>query len=221
MYPFSVHQDWNFLFDALNYLYYAKDIYPTLFFYGSEDMKKTIVGIFLVLAGMIIAFPLFSMSYYTMVRTSTPQFCASCHEIQFAYNTWKTSTHVNNAQGFVADCMDCHLPAPHDTINFFYAKTFHGVKDLFVHFFTSKPYVHAQNRDAAYASFKNEQCQKCHRNILHIPDKRGAMLAHRDVLYSRPGYEKRCVDCHRNLVHNASPVYRYKEYQEAYRGLGL
>ncbi len=60
--------------------------------------------------GIIIAFPLFSISYYTMVRTSTPQFCASCHEIQFAYNTWKTSTHVNNAQGFVADCMDCHLP---------------------------------------------------------------------------------------------------------------
>ncbi|MEZ4567046.1 MAG: NapC/NirT family cytochrome c [Desulfobacterales bacterium] len=39
------------------------------------------------------------MTYYTMVRTSTPEFCASCHEIQFAYNTWKTSTHVNNAQG--------------------------------------------------------------------------------------------------------------------------
>lgn len=66
-------------------------------------MKKTIVGTFLVLAGMIIAFPLFSMSYYTMVRTSTPQFCASCHEIQFAYNTWKTSTHVNNGLVLVAE----------------------------------------------------------------------------------------------------------------------
>jgi len=184
-------------------------------------MKKTIVGALLVLAGIIIAFPIFSMSYYTMVRTSTPQFCASCHEIQFAYNTWKTSTHVNNAQGFVADCMDCHLPAPHDTVNFFYAKTFHGVKDLFVHFFTSKPYDNAKNREAAYASFKNEQCQKCHRNILYIPNKRGAMLAHRDVLYPRPGYEKRCVDCHRNLVHNASTVYQYKQYQEDYRGIGL
>ena len=196
-------------------------IHATLPCNGSEDMKKTIVGTLLVLAGIIIAFPLFSMSYYTMVRTSTPQFCASCHEIQFAYNTWQTSTHVNNAQGFVADCMDCHLPAPHDTVNFFYAKTFHGVKDLFVHFFTNKPYDHAKNREAAYASFKNEQCQKCHRNILYIPNKRGAMLAHRDVLYPRPGYEKRCVDCHRNLVHNASQVYQYKQYQDDYRGIGL
>ncbi|HIJ58013.1 MAG TPA: cytochrome C, partial [Deltaproteobacteria bacterium] len=63
-------------------------------------MKKYLVSGLLVIIGILIAFPLFSISYYTMVRTSTPQFCASCHEIQFAYNTWKTSTHVNNAQGF-------------------------------------------------------------------------------------------------------------------------
>jgi nitrate/TMAO reductase-like tetraheme cytochrome c subunit len=170
--------------------------------------------------GIIVAFPLFSISYYTMVRTSTPQFCASCHEIQFAYNTWKTSTHVNNAQGFVADCMDCHLPAPHDTFNFFYAKTAHGIKDVIVHI-TGVAYDREKNRKKAYASFTNQQCRKCHRNILYIPDKRGAMLAHRDVIYARPGYEKRCVDCHKNLVHTARAVYQYKQYSTPYRGQGL
>ncbi len=183
--------------------------------------SKYTMGVLLVGAGILIAFPLFSMAYYTMVRTSTPKFCASCHEIQFAYNTWKTSTHVNNAQGFVADCMDCHLPAPHDTVDFFYTKTAHGIKDVFVHFFTLDEYDHEKNRQKAYASFKNEQCQKCHRNILHIPNKRGAMLAHRAVLYARPGNEKKCVDCHRNLVHTQSAVYRYKQYRETYRGTGL
>ena len=173
-----------------------------------------------IAVGIIIAFPLFSIAYYTMVRTTTPQFCASCHEIQFAYNTWKTSTHVNNTQGFVADCMDCHLPAPHDTFEFFYAKTAHGIKDVVMHFLQEE-YDHERNRQKAYAFFKNEQCQKCHRNILYIPDKRGAMLAHRSVLYARPGYEKRCVDCHRNLVHNARQFYQYKQYRETYRGLGL
>ncbi len=172
--------------------------------------------------GIVIAFPLFSVFYYTMVRTSTPQFCASCHEIQFAYNTWKTSTHANNAQGFVADCMDCHLPAPHDTFNFFYAKTAHGIKDVVVHFIQDpSEYDHKEQRRIAYASFKNEQCQKCHRNILYIPDKRGAMLAHRSVLYARPGYEKKCVDCHQNLVHNSREFYQYKQYQDTYRGIGL
>lgn len=170
--------------------------------------------------GIVIAFPLFSITYYTMVRTTTPQFCAICHEIQFAYNTWKTSTHVNNAQGFVADCMDCHLPAPYDTYEFFYAKTAHGIKDIVIHFFQEE-YDHEKNRQKAYASFKNDQCQKCHRNLLYIPNQRGAMLAHRAVVYARPGYEKRCVDCHKNLVHNARQLYQYKQYRDTYRGLGL
>jgi len=185
-------------------------------------MRKYLLPIFLVALGVIIAFPLFSISYYTMVRTSTPEFCASCHEIRFAYNSWKTSSHVNNAQGFVADCMDCHLPAPHDTFNFFYAKTAHGIKDIFVHFTQDMSrYDHELQRSKAYASFKNEQCLKCHRNILYIPDKRGAMLAHRAVLYAQPGNEKRCVDCHRNLVHNKREHYDYKQYKMPYRGLGI
>lgn len=183
------------------------------------DWRKVVKPAVLISIGIIVAFPVFSILYYTMVRTSTPGFCASCHEIRFAYNTWKTSTHVNNAQGFVADCMDCHLPAPHETFQFFYAKTLHGIKDIFIHF-TQDEYDHEKNRQKAYASFTNNQCQKCHLNILNIPDKRGAMLAHRTVLYARPGYEKKCVDCHKNLVHNKSELYRYKQYQDTYRGLG-
>jgi len=184
-------------------------------------MKKShLKALILVAIGIIIAFPLFSMTYYTMVRTSTPTFCASCHEIQPAYHSWKTSTHVNNAQGVVADCMDCHLPAPQNTIDFFYAKTFHGIKDVLVHF-TQDEYDAKKNREAAYGYISNDQCQKCHRNILNIPDKRGAMLAHRDVIYARPGYEKRCVDCHRNLVHNQSPTYRYKQYRSTYRAISM
>lgn len=182
--------------------------------------KKLSKPALLIFFGVLLAFPLFSLSYYTMVRTSTPQFCASCHEIQPAYNEWKTSTHVNNAQGFVADCMDCHLPAPQDTLDFFYAKTFHGLKDLFKHF-TSGTYDRGKNRLAAYASFKNAQCQKCHRNLLGIPNSRGARLAHKSTLYPLPGMEKKCVDCHRDLVHNASDTYRYKQYRPPYRATGM
>jgi nitrate/TMAO reductase-like tetraheme cytochrome c subunit len=150
---------------------------------------------------------------------STPRFCVSCHEIEFAFNSWRTSSHVNNAQGFVADCMDCHLPAPHDTFNFFYQKTLHGAKDVVLHF-VMQDYDHLKNREKAYASFNNNQCLKCHRNILYIPDKRGAMLAHRSVLYAQAGNEKKCVDCHRNLVHNQREAYAYKQFQRSYTGAG-
>ncbi len=185
-------------------------------------MKKGLKPILWIILGIVIAFPLFSLTYYTMVRTSTPLFCASCHEIQPAYAAWKTSTHVNNAQGVVVDCMDCHLPPPQDTFNFFYAKTLHGMKDIMVHLVKgSEAYDRAEKRQDAYASIRNDQCQKCHRNILYLPDKRGAMLAHRTALYARPGYERQCVDCHRNLVHIDRPYYNYKQYAGPYHSEGI
>lgn len=185
-------------------------------------MRKAFKPILWVAIGILIAFPVFSMTYYTMVRTSTPAFCSSCHEIQPAYEAWQTSSHVNNEVGVTADCMDCHLPAPHDTVDFFYSKTLHGLKDVIIHFTGGdETYDRAEMRQAVYDTLDNDQCLKCHRNILYIPDKRGAMLAHRTVLYPRPGYEKRCTDCHKHLVHMDRSQYGYKQYNIGYKAPGL
>ncbi|EFK06944.1 NapC/NirT cytochrome c family, N-terminal domain protein [delta proteobacterium NaphS2] len=182
---------------------------------------KAIKTILLISLGILVAFPLFSMSYYTMVRTSTPEFCASCHEIKPAVRAWRASTHVNNAVGVTADCMDCHLPAPHDMFDFFFAKTYHGIKDVGVHFLTGE-YDRKRARETAYAAFDNDQCLKCHRNLLYIPNQRGAMLAHRSVMYARKGYQKKCVDCHYDLVHNDKTIVMYRQYRKVpYQAKGL
>ena len=184
-------------------------------------MKKFMIPILLITLGLVIAFPLFSMSYYTMVRTSTPDFCASCHEIKPAVRAWRASTHVNNAVGVMVDCMDCHLPAPQNTFDFFFAKTYHGIKDVAIHFF-SEDYDRKKARESAYASFDNDQCQKCHRNLLNMPNNRGSMLAHRSVLYAREGYEKKCVDCHYDLVHNDKNAVMFRQYRRVpYQAKGL
>jgi nitrate/TMAO reductase-like tetraheme cytochrome c subunit len=174
----------------------------------NRPKKRFIKPLAWVAVGIIVAFPLFSMTYFTMVRTSTPEFCSLCHEILPAVDAWRTSSHVVNEKGFVADCMDCHLPAPQDMFQFFYAKSWHGIKDVAAHF-AGKPYDRQAMRELAWASIDNQQCQKCHRNLLYMPHKRGAMLAHRSVLYPRPGYEKKCLDCHRPLVHKPKPLYSY------------
>jgi cytochrome c-type protein NapC/trimethylamine-N-oxide reductase cytochrome c-type subunit TorC len=185
-------------------------------------MERKTKSILLVLFGVLIAFPLFSMTYYTMVRTSTPEFCGSCHEIRPAVMAWKMSTHVNNGQGFVADCMDCHLPAPHDTVDFFFTKTLHGVKDVVSHFTGgAELYDRKVMRERIWATMKNDQCMKCHRNILNMPAKRGAMLAHRRVLYAGGGEEYRCTDCHRDLVHSDRQFFDYKQFNAPYRASGL
>jgi len=185
-------------------------------------MKRRNKSILLIVFGIVIAFPLFSMTYYTMVRTSTPEFCGLCHEIQPAVMGWKSSTHVNNGQGFVADCMDCHLPAPHDTFDFFFAKAAHGLKDVVSHYTGgAETYDRQVMKEHVWASMKNDQCMKCHRNLLHMPAKRGAMLAHRKVLYASNGEEYRCTDCHRELVHNDRQFYEYKQLNAPYRANGL
>ena len=183
--------------------------------------KNTIIAIALIGIGMVLAFPVFSISYYTMVRTSTPEFCASCHEIKPAVRAWRASTHTNNAAGVVVDCMDCHLPAPQNTFDFFFAKTYHGIKDVALHFFVGE-YDRERARKNAYAAFDNAQCQKCHRNLLYMPQNRGAMRAHRTALYAREGYERKCVDCHYDLVHNDKFSIMFRQYREVpYQAKGL
>jgi len=187
----------------------------------SPTLKKLIKPAVFIIIGILIAFPLFSITYYTMVRTSTPDFCASCHEIKPAVRAWRESTHVNNAVGVVVDCMDCHLPAPQNTFDFFFAKSYHGLKDVAIHFFAEE-YDRERARKNAYAAFENTECQKCHRNLLNMPNSRGAMLAHRSVIYARAGYEKKCIDCHYDLVHNDKIAVMYRQYRKLpYQAKGL
>ena len=174
-------------------------------------MKKYLRGIFLVAVGFVIAFPVFLMTNFAMLKTSTPEFCSSCHEIQPAYHEWKTSSHANNRRGVVAVCMDCHLPPPEKTIKFLYGKTYHGLKDVVGHFLGDE-YDRLETRKAASLSMDNNNCLGCHQNLLYISNRRGGMLAHRSVLYPRAGYEKRCTECHENLVHNRAESYQYKTY---------
>jgi cytochrome c-type protein NapC/trimethylamine-N-oxide reductase cytochrome c-type subunit TorC len=179
----------------------------------SPALRKVVKPAVFIIIGVLIAFPLFSIGYYTMVRTSTPAFCASCHEIKPAVRAWRESTHVNNAAGVVVDCMDCHLPAPQDTFDFFFAKSYHGLKDVALHFLVGE-YDREMARQNAYAAFENTECQKCHRNLLYMPNNRGAMLAHRSVVYAREGYEKKCIDCHYDLVHNDKNAVMYRQFRK-------
>ena len=55
-----------------------------------------------------------------------------------------------------------------------------------------------------------------------MPQSRGAMRAHRTVLYARPGYELKCVDCHYDLVHNDKTSVMFRQYREVpYQAKGL
>jgi cytochrome c nitrite reductase small subunit len=169
-------------------------------------MKKLIGVAFIICFAGLSMFPLMNLGYKVMVDTSTPAFCASCHEIKPAVEAWKTSSHASNAKGFAARCMDCHLPPPEQTMYFFFSKAKHGIKDFWGHYF-GEPYDAAQRRKIVYSTMTNDNCLKCHQNILYISEKRGAMLAHRTALFGNEGKGESCFECHRELVHVKRGLY--------------
>jgi len=139
-----------------------------------------------------------------MTITSTPGFCASCHEIEAAVQTWRTSTHASNDKGLRATCMDCHLPKAENTIEFFYLKSKHGLKDVFAHFFF-KEYNTEKMQNKVHQEMENKTCMNCHSNLLYIQTDRGAMKAHREAIYSEP--QRSCMECHAPLVHIKKETY--------------
>lgn len=187
-------------------------------------MKKSfLIPALLFIAGIFVAFPIFFGTMKAMVATSSPEFCGSCHEIKPAVRAWAVSTHHNNASGVVAVCMDCHLPPPGDTFRFFVMKAYHGSKDVFFHLLRgSEGYDREEAREGMYRSVTNQVCLRCHQNVLYMPHKRGAMLAHRAVIYARAGYEKKCIDCHYDLVHNDPAAVMYRQSRRLpYHAKGL
>ncbi|HGH6026610.1 TPA: cytochrome c3 family protein [Vibrio mimicus] len=61
---------------------------------------------------------------------STNEFCASCHTMEPMAETFAKSVHGgNNSQGFVADCVSCHLPDS-NVVEELYVKGTSGMRHL-------------------------------------------------------------------------------------------
>lgn len=185
--------------------------------------RRIVPTILLIFLGVLLGFPVVAGTYQAMVVTSTPEFCGSCHEIRPAVEAWRSSTHANNKAGLKAVCMDCHLPPPENTFEFFAMKTYHGLKDITSHLLDgAEHYDKAAARENMYAEITNETCMRCHENVLYMPTRRGAMLAHRAVVHARPGNEKKCVDCHYDLVHTEKRMTMYAQARKTpYQAKGL
>ena len=63
------------------------------------------------------------------MKTSTNEYCMSCHVHEDADKSWQYSVHHNSKSGVVTDCAACHLP-PKGTAAHFFTKLRMGVKDI-------------------------------------------------------------------------------------------
>ena len=68
--------------------------------------KYWIIGLIGLLVGVLIM----ALFDNTMNKTSTNDYCMSCHTHEQADLDWKKSPHYNSHSGVMTDCIACHLP---------------------------------------------------------------------------------------------------------------
>ena len=149
-------------------------------------------------AGILFAVGCFLLIGYITVLFSTPNYCASCHEMKLAYRTWEVSAHNTNNSGVSAQCIDCHLPSKEYFFRHMTLKTYAGIKDM-AHHYLGLEYDRQEARRIVLENMPNQRCLNCHQSLLISPSSPAAWLAHAAALRSEEDTELRCVTCHSHL----------------------
>jgi nitrate/TMAO reductase-like tetraheme cytochrome c subunit len=117
-------------------------------------------------------------------ETSTPQFCRSCHEMGYYYNTWHSSSHHE------LNCEECHLGA---NVKDMIVTKIGAAREILVHA-AKKPQAAEVPRRAEIA---DEVCRKCHEPPAGEFRYHLLRMTHQNHL----DRGMHCTDCHRNVVH--------------------
>jgi nitrate/TMAO reductase-like tetraheme cytochrome c subunit len=140
--------------------------------------------------------------------TSHPRFCATCHTIKPAYDSWLASTHKS------VTCVDCHIRP--GVSGYIHDKVYKGLKDTAITMFGTPP-------DPAnlQSSVATHVCLSCHHAILRISEIAvrdlpppvkdvGLVMSHRKHIeaFDKRGKGEGCTTCHSRIVHD-QPIKGY------------
>jgi cytochrome c nitrite reductase small subunit len=144
------------------------------------DVKQMIiVFIVLLVVGIFIAWG----PPDAIERTSTPEYCASCHVMESHHEHWQGTAKHRHLK-----CVDCHLPN-NNAVNHLVWKGIDGVKDLvmFHSGWYSEPIeLSAHGREAVQGN-----CLRCHGHLTtHVPQQG----------------DRTCWSCHRRVSHRVVPL---------------
>ena len=133
-------------------------------------------------------------------KTSTDEYCISCHIHPQADAAWKLSSHADNHSGVVVHCVDCHLPPVGK--GYLVAKVKHGTKDVYSYLTKSPEEIDwdkmKEPEVAAHFTY-NESCIACHSNLFPSTLSDDGGDAH---LYYKQNRELlNCINCHISVGH--------------------
>ena len=162
--------------------------------------KRNKAGRWLFLSGMLIAALLIFLGNKAVMKTSTDEYCASCHVHPHSTQSWKRSTHVDNPRGIKVHCVDCHLPPHGEGYLFEKAKT--GIRDVWSNTFKdSASFNWEEKSQIEYAKHHTFEasCIRCHQNNYPLGLTTEGREAH--LYYEKQEGKLHCINCHITAGH--------------------
>lgn len=154
----------------------------------------------ILLLGMLIACLLIFLGNKAVVKTSTDEYCNSCHVHPHSTISWKRSTHYDNPRGIQVHCVDCHLP-PHGE-GYLVEKAKTGIRDLWSNTFKDSASFNWEEKsqiDHARAHVFESSCIHCHQNNYPLGLTKEGREAH--LYYEQQVGELHCINCHITVGH--------------------
>ena len=170
-----------------------------------------------LLCGIAVGVAFMAGFHYTYAKTSTNEYCMSCHVHTDSDASWKQSMHYANGSGTVTDCVACHLPPETEPMHRFAVKTRMGVKDMLAMVFKDKEKIDWEAKgELAHAQkiVYNESCRQCHVNLYPEGVSDEAVVAHLYYEEYEKKYNLQCISCHLDAGH-FDPDYKHESMKTA------
>ncbi len=138
-------------------------------------------------------------------KTSTTEFCLSCHEMETHGFELKRSAHAVDKNKKPIACVQCHMP-PGYGLDYFMVKSYLGVRDAAAHLLGDTEDLDRRAMQAVARRFvADANCLACHadlaQNVKGEPLSAEGRKAH-DAWLGKDGNARRtCAGCHANMAH--------------------
>jgi Uncharacterized conserved protein len=135
-------------------------------------------------------------------KTSTNQYCVSCHIHPAADASWKRSVHYETESGYRVACVECHLPPKGH--GYLWAKGTTGLRDLWNHWTKDSASFNWEEKrrlETARGYVYESSCIKCHENLFPLKLSKAGEDAHLYYKQTKKTPDLNCINCHLNAGH--------------------
>jgi nitrate/TMAO reductase-like tetraheme cytochrome c subunit len=168
-----------------------------------KKTKRSLKALFIFTPLIVVV--LVALLSVSMAKTSTTNYCLSCHEMKSYKEELEKSSHAFDKDKNPIECSQCHLPSGVGP-RYVAVKIYSGTKDLWAHHVGDPTRLDRRHLQSVARRFlMDDNCLACHqdlyKNVKNEPISEIGKLCHDAYLGKNGETESRCAGCHQNLAH--------------------